>query len=268
MSQQKKIGILGCGWLGLPLAKHMLEKGFFVSGSTTSASKLNLLQAAGVKPWLIQLEKDRIKGDIHNFLKTDILVIDFPPKRKEGVANYFPGQVRQLIAALEQSPVKNVIFISSTSVYPNNNSAVDELTLIDPEKGSGKALAEAENFLLSNSKFETTVIRFAGLVGPDRHPGRFLAGKTGLTGASNPVNLIHLNDCIGIISAVINHNAWGKIFNGCYPEHPTKIDYYTAAARELHLPIPSFDLEKNSYFKIVNGQKAEEILKYRYRSKI
>lgn len=32
----KTISILGCGWLGLPLAKKLVENQWIVNGSTTS----------------------------------------------------------------------------------------------------------------------------------------------------------------------------------------------------------------------------------------
>ena len=48
--ERKKIAILGCGWLGLPLAKSLLSKGYKVKGSTTSESKLEILENAGVLP--------------------------------------------------------------------------------------------------------------------------------------------------------------------------------------------------------------------------
>ena len=40
MIQKDKIGIIGCGWLGLPLAKLFLKNGFLVKGSTTSKEKI------------------------------------------------------------------------------------------------------------------------------------------------------------------------------------------------------------------------------------
>ena len=43
-----KISILGCGWLGFPLAKSLVEKGFSVKGSTTSENKLSILSTAGI----------------------------------------------------------------------------------------------------------------------------------------------------------------------------------------------------------------------------
>ena len=36
----KTISILGCGWLGHPLAKFLISENFIVKGSTTTISKL------------------------------------------------------------------------------------------------------------------------------------------------------------------------------------------------------------------------------------
>lgn len=51
----KPISILGCGWLGLPLAKSLLEKGFSVKGSTTSIKKIALLEKFGIHPHIVTL---------------------------------------------------------------------------------------------------------------------------------------------------------------------------------------------------------------------
>ena len=36
----KSIGVLGCGWLGLPLAKQLVTAGYSVRGTTTTKEKL------------------------------------------------------------------------------------------------------------------------------------------------------------------------------------------------------------------------------------
>ena len=51
-----KISILGCGWLGLPLAKALIGNGFSVNGSTTSIDKIGLLENAGITPFLIEID--------------------------------------------------------------------------------------------------------------------------------------------------------------------------------------------------------------------
>ncbi|MEO0901041.1 MAG: NAD(P)-binding domain-containing protein, partial [Bacteroidota bacterium] len=60
----KSIGVLGCGWLGFPLAQKLVEQGYEVHGSTTSPEKLNLLQSKGIEPYRIALQADKITGEI------------------------------------------------------------------------------------------------------------------------------------------------------------------------------------------------------------
>lgn len=62
--------------------------------------------------------------------------------------------------------------------------------------------------------------RLAGLVGPSRHPGRWLAGKTGLPGGNAPVNLVHQDDVIGILLRVLENNMLGDVFDVCANERP------------------------------------------------
>jgi len=47
------ISILGCGWLGLPLAEHFRDAGYSVKGSTTSDDKIELLKGKQIAPFLI-----------------------------------------------------------------------------------------------------------------------------------------------------------------------------------------------------------------------
>ena len=74
-----KISILGCGWLGFPLAKALIENGFSVKGSTTSTDKLTALENAGITPFLIEIGEKRINGDVDQFLdQSQILIINIP----------------------------------------------------------------------------------------------------------------------------------------------------------------------------------------------
>ena len=45
----KNISIIGCGWLGFPLAKHLIRLGYHIKGSTTSKDKLTKLESEGIE---------------------------------------------------------------------------------------------------------------------------------------------------------------------------------------------------------------------------
>ena len=271
----KKISILGCGWLGLPLAKSLIKKGFSVKGSTTSEDKLQVLQSAGISPFLISIKSNKVVGEVVKFLKdSDILIIDIPPNLRHGNTESFIEKMEQSIPFLEQSSIKKIIFVSSTSVYSGYNLSTDiasdnefkvtEETVAIPENESGIQLLASEKTLLSNKKFETTIVRFGGLIGEDRNPTLFLAGRKNIDNAKAPINFIHQIDCIGIIERIIETNSWNQIFNGVAPFHPSRKEYYTKKALEMGLEIPEFDEQKPSFGKIVSCEKVQNILGYEF----
>ncbi len=276
----KKISILGCGWLGLPLAKSLLSKGYEVKGSTTSESKLEVLKNAGILPFQIQLEENQIIGNMEDFLqKIDVLVIDIPPGLRKEVSTSsemtFVNKVKTLIPFIEKSGIQKVIFVSSTSVYGDNFPIVEitEETQPNPDTESGKQLVISETLLQSNPNFKTTVIRFGGLLGDDRHPVKFLAGRANVENPDAPVNMIQREDCIGIIEKSLDFARddsweWNQTFNAVAPQHPTRKAYYHKKAENLNLPLPTFAENSESKGKIISSEKVETILGYSFQKEI
>lgn len=247
----QSISILGCGWLGLSLGKHLAEKGYLVKGSTTKAEKLNRIMEAGIQGYHLEFNPEP-KGDAADFFDSDITLINLPPRNRDGIEDFHE---RQLKAILKRMNSKYVIFISSTAVYPSNNKGVVET---DAEAAcltrGGISLLQMEGLFSKNASFATTVIRFGGLYGPDRHPGRFLAGKKNLAGANNPINMIHMEDCIGVIQTIIEQQLWGEVFNACVPTEDTRKSFYEKAANELGVEPPTFS-DELAPFKKVSSEK-------------
>lgn len=265
-----KISILGCGWLGFPLAKKLIEKGNSIKGSTTSENKLSILENAGINPFLVTLESESISENINSFLaESEILIIDIPPKlRAENPSSekkVFVEKIKNLIPYIEKSTVNKVIFVSSTSVYGDENDFITEETIPNPETESGKQLLLVENLLQKNQNFETTILRFGGLIGEDRHPVKFLSGKENIENPDAPINLIHLTDCISIIEVILNQDKWNEIFNAAAPFHPTRSEYYTQKAAAMNLPLPKFSSEKSNIKKVISSEKIENSLNYRFK---
>jgi nucleoside-diphosphate-sugar epimerase len=260
-----QISILGCGWLGLPLAKALLENGFSVNGSTTSSDKLSTLENSGIQPFLIALESNSIAGDIKTFLDASkTLIIDIPPKLRGNSKEDFVGKIKTVIPFIEKSTIENVLFISSTSVYGEDNSLITEETELNPETESGKQLVQTEQLLQSNPNFKTTILRFGGLIGEDRHPVKFLAGRENLENPEAPINLIHQDDCIGIILEILRQNSWNETFNAVSPFHPSRSAYYTKKAKDLDLVPPEFNYENPTFGKTILSDKVENVLGYTF----
>lgn len=260
-----KISILGCGWLGLPLAKALIKNDFLVCGSTTSIEKIAILENAGIEPFLIVLSENNTIGNLTEFLAdSEILIIDVPPKLRGSETENFVSKIKNIIPFIEKSAVQKVLFISSTSVYNDVDVYVTEETIAKPATESGKQLLETEQLLQSNINFKTTILRFGGLIGEDRHPVKFLAGRENLENPNAPINLIHQEDCIGIINAILSQQVWGETLNAVTPYHPTRAEYYTQKAIELNLALPKFSTDSNSNRKIILSDYLETALKYTF----
>ena len=260
-----KISILGCGWLGFPLAKALLSKGLSVKGSTTSSEKLATLEKAGITPFLITLSENKTTGNVTDFLEnSEILIIDIPPKLRGSEKENFVAKIKNVIPFIENSSVKNVLFISSTSVFNDDDAFVTEKTIPKPATESGKQLLQTEQLLQNNNHFKTTVLRFGGLISEDRHPIHFLAGRKNIDQPNAPINLIHKDDCVGIIEKIIATNSWDEIFNAVAPSHPSRETYYTQKALELSLALPQFNPANNFGGKIILSSCIENVLKYTF----
>jgi len=263
------ISILGCGWLGFPLAKKLVKNGFSVKGSTTSIKKINLLEEEGITPFLISISEKNIEGEIQDFFKdVEILIIDIPPKLRGENKENFVQKIQNIIPFIEEAAIGKVLFVSSTSVYGNDNGVLSETTIPNPVTESGKQLLQVEKILQSNPNFKTTVLRFGGLIGYDRQPVKHLAGKENIENPEAPINFIHQEDCIAIIEKIICHKelneVWGETFNAVAPFHPTRREYYTQKASALNLDIPKFK-ENEGKGKIIDSGKIISTLNHSFK---
>ncbi|SDF40409.1 Nucleoside-diphosphate-sugar epimerase [Mucilaginibacter pineti] len=260
--EKKIISILGCGWYGLALAKQLLKNNQPVKGSTTSPGKIAALSAEGIEPYLVNFTKDEQSYD-PGFFYCDVLVISIPPKTKSGGGPDHVPKLTRIIEAIKLHKIKNVVLISSTGVYADLDKKVNENTDPQPNTEAGKILLAAENLFRAEPSFKTTIIRFAGLIGPGRDPGKFFAGKKDIPNGDAPVNLIHLDDCVAIGSAVIHKQAFGYLLNACAPHHPTRAEFYTQAAIKSGLEVPVFISELKEW-KIIESVYLNEVLDYKF----
>ena len=244
----KNVSILGCGWLGKPLAISLLDEGFSVKGSTTREEKLELLEDNGIEPYIVDISSFE---EFDSFLNSDILIIAITSKDIDGFEN--------LISQIENSEVQKVIFISSTSVYGRINKVMTEEdeTLKTP-------LTEIENLFKESTFFETTIIRFAGLFGDERQPCNWFKNGRKIPQPKGFVNMIHKEDCIEIIHSVIDQNCWNETFNACSNHHPTRREFYTIAKLSNDFEVPEFEDNEVYEWKIISSKKVQEVLGYTF----
>lgn len=247
---KQQVSILGCGWLGMPLARALIQEGFQVLGSTTTPSKLSELESLGIRPFLIDIHKE---DQLHSssFLSSDILIIAITSKSIE--------DFQLLIDSIAVSPVKRVLFVSSTSVYPMCNGVVTEQT-----KTLDTPLARIEHLFLSQKSFETSILRFGGLFGATRQPLNFIRAKV-VAHPEGYINFIHQEDGIAIILKMIQMNRWSQILNVCSDSHPKRRDFYIRLTQKAGVPTPVFDESTPCLYKIVDSQKLKTLLDYQFK---
>lgn len=261
----KTVSILGCGWLGFPLGQHLLERGHRVKGSTTDAQKLDVLEEAGIEAYLLELDPLPGGDEAGDFFDADVLFLNIPPPRAAADPRTFHRrQVEAVLHRMRAASVDFVVYASSTSVYPSRNEVVEEE---DAEAATdrGALLLEAEQTLQHASHVDATILRFSGLYGYDRHPARYLAGKKKVENGEAPVNLIHRDDCIGVVTTVIEQEVRREVFNVTSDEHPKRRVLYETVARRHDLDPPSFVGEAPKPYKIVSNRKLKEVLKYTFQ---
>lgn len=202
-----KVSIVGLGRYGAPLSEALYKKGFEVIGSSRNHEK----KFAGVTTFPLTYPE----LPLPELLEADILILNIPPFKEE-------------LSWFQKWDFKKrpwVIFISSTS---------ESETLIQQEEWVKKTFSE------------WTVLRFAGLYGGNRHPGKHLAGKKGIKGRLWPVSLLHLDAAINFTLEVIQNEIKHETIPVISEQHLTKEKFYTEYAVKMGLPLPEFDSEDES----------------------
>lgn len=242
----EKIGIIGCGWLGFPLAQHFIQKNYSVNGTSTSESKSLLFTEHHIQHFTFHLGTP-IEATF--FEDLDYIVLSLPVSSKNAFSDY-----AELVAQIQRDKAhkSRIVFTSSTSVYNQFEGVIDEET---KEAINHQSINfRFENILQRSFKDQLTILRLGGLIGEDRHPIIHLSGRVDLKNGHDPINLIHRADVIQSIYAIIDQNAFGKVYNCVYPFHPRKQEYYTSEAHKRNLQAPVY-IENGGSGKIIDGSK-------------
>ena len=262
--KSKTISILGCGWLGLPLAEFLISKNFLVKGSTTTKSKLTELKSKSIDPFLINLSDS--KEIDKNFFDSEILFINIPPgfRNPEKEISY-NEKIEKLINQVCNSKIKKIIFISTTSVYKDDPVTVtEEGPFSDSEKAS--ELLKAEKIITENKKLNVTVLRLGGLYGYGRVPIRKNIQPISLNN-SKKLNLIHRDYACEIIFQIIKDELWNEVYNLVEDDHPTQLEFFHRS--NLSSEIEEFEIDETlSSFKFVSNFKIRNELGINLPNKI
>lgn len=263
-----KLSILGCGWLGQPLAVRLLAEGYLVKGSTTSPEKLPPLRHLGIEAYVASLNPEPQGEHWPELLDADILIVDIPPRASRQGGEFHPQQMGFLADLIKKSSVSKIIYVSTTSVYPEVNRIVTETDVLDPSQSAAPTLVQAEISMLElgSTGREVTVLRCGGLMGYDRIPGKYVRGKQNMTTGDIPVNYIHRDDVVGILSALLASGGSVGVYNAVAPQHPARRRVYESSCQQFGWEPPTFITPAAPEpYKIVSSEKISDLLNYRFR---
>lgn len=246
----KSISVLGCGWLGYPLISRLIALPHSkIKAATRSQQKCQQITALDIDAY--QLDISDLQQSDNPFFMSDVLIVNIP---SSDITGY-----QSLVEKIKHSTIQQVILISSTSVYTNSNSTVSESSHID----TSNARYKIEQLFEQQASFTTLTLRFAGLIGPNRHPARFFKPGRVVSDSQAPVNMLHLDDCIEIIVTALDKPFWQGTLNCCADSHPTKQQFYTHACAQLGVTPPEFTQQVEISFKVISNERLKQQLDYR-----
>ncbi|HHQ4517945.1 TPA: NAD-dependent epimerase/dehydratase family protein, partial [Aeromonas veronii] len=243
---------------GLPLARALLAAGKQVAVTVSSTEKVARLQGEGIDahPLTISAEMPVADQQAPWPIPCESLVICVPPSKTDD----YPQAVAKACALAKASGTRRVLFVSATSVWGAGQQEGEEP---QPRHARGERMLAAEQAVLAAGFEVVMIVRPSGLYGPDRHPGRFLAGKT-LDGGAQSVNLVHLDDVVAACILLLERGKDGDVFNLSAPVHPRREQFYPFAARQQGLPVPVF-IEPAGEFQPIDGQLICQQMGFNYR---
>ncbi len=243
-----KVFIMGMGWLGGPLGRSLVEKGHDVSGTYRGTKPIDFPTAL---PFEIGRTPLRDLGK--KLASAEVLVFAIPPS--SWLRDYIENQkLRRFLAEMANEFSGKAVLISSIGVFGSNQLEVDESTIPEPDSERGSDLKVLERFWSKSFNSDSIVVRLGGLVGGDRHPVRYLSGRSNVSGRLHPINLIDRQSVINLIEKILlSPNLDRTVYHGVSAYHPDRESFYRSSAERLALPLPEFDQNDRSRGKKVNG---------------
>ena len=235
-----QLSIMGCGWLGQPLAQQLLQDGHDVVATCRSEDKKNQLEQLGLNTHIFNLGDSLRSKEMLDVLQTDVLILNIPPGGKHIQADFFTQQMCALVKEAKSLGTKRLLFISTTAVYGEVQGEITERSPCQPTTLSAQAHLKIEHRIKETFGDDASILRLAGLVGQQRHPASYLAAKVDLQNALQKVNLVHQHDVIAAIKQIIQLDHFGHVLHLSAHDHPTREAYYRWACAQLNLTLPRF----------------------------
>ncbi|WP_404821661.1 Rossmann-fold NAD(P)-binding domain-containing protein [Pseudoalteromonas aurantia] len=239
--------VLGAGWLGQPLCRQANERGWQVQGTRRNPDPTVPFERQ------FSLLEERVTHTLS--LHNAWWVCAIPPRARNKDSQYLHTLEHALTLSKDMS-AKGFLLCSSTGVYSRADGLYNEHSSIETSTDRQQMLVNAERMVLNQGG---KVLRLAGLVGPNREPGQFIAAKALKSSSHGHVNMVHQQDVLnGIFTVLSNWHHNQAIYNLCHPWHPTRAQYYQQKCQLLETQPPTFSCDTESE-RIIDGSAIEQL---------
>jgi nucleoside-diphosphate-sugar epimerase len=235
----EKTLIIGCGYIGLPLALDLKARGHAITAWVHSAATASSLAPYGFSRIITGSVAD---NKVWAGLDDDYgLMIHCASSGRGGEMAYEQVFLQGAVMMSAYEPRARSLFVSSTSVYGQvNGEVVAEDSLAESATATARILRTAEKVFLAAG---TTVVRSSGIYGPNRGVlfEKLRRGEAVIEGdGSRWMNQIHQRDLVAALAHLIAAGAPGEIYNASDDTPVMQRDYYAWCAEFLGKPLPPF----------------------------
>ena len=261
--------VIGCGYVGFPVAKRWVEQGDRVFAITRRPEFGPELERAGVQPivwdWYTPWDQtqsllDLVGGQLSTILisVSHAQVPNRPPERThvDGLNHLMAALSPNKSACVEASIASPVdssrwVYLSTTGVFGNGSSGdwLDEDSLVSPNRPGSIAACEGERWIREHVVEENRLIlRPSGIYGPLRVPN-WRAIRDGNPLTMHPdsfVNLIHLTDLVEAVVELSSRQTNFDLYCVSDGMPPTRQEYYSHVAKLGNYREPIFAPESSA----------------------
>ena len=211
-----QVAILGCGYVGLELGRQLDDRGHDAVGVRRSAGGVGAIEEAGFEPVQADVTDHEALAAVPD-VDAIVFIASSGGRGADAAREIYVDGLETAIehfGARAESP-DHLVYTSSTGVYGDHGGDwVDETTEIEPTTEKTAVLAEAERVATEEAAeqgLDGSVVRFAGLYGPDRYRlERYVEGPV----TEGYLNMLHRDDAAGIVRYVLEETAAGGASDG------------------------------------------------------
>ncbi|ANF52139.1 hypothetical protein A0O34_17160 [Chryseobacterium glaciei] len=211
----KKIGIIGCGWLGGHIAERLSGQ-YEIFVTITSPSKVEDLTSKGYHTTLVDFPNDlsETMTEWEVAPQLDAVIITVPFAGVRGAEIPLQGKAQNLLTFL--GDYKGQLFLmSSTGVYPET-----EKEFTEDDRSADDVPSES---VIKSIFPHVNILRLAGLMGDQR-----LLKNYNISNLDLLVNHIHYADICSVVEKMLNNQSQSKVYNVVAPVHPNKEEIINA----------------------------------------